>query len=448
MINIIETAYPKIRSYITKDELYRIYTPSDEELILAQENTKGDLSIICFLVTLKCFQRLGYFINITDVPKSIIEHITNHCNSIFNNSILKNYDKSSSKKRHLIIIRDYLKITAYGEETRKIVTNVATEAAKAKDNDADIINIVIEELIRQRYELPAFSTLERIAKSTRHSVYNSYYKYIYENLPIETIESINNLFNIESNNTYSPWSLLKEEPGKPSHKNLKEINLHYQRLKAFKINETILSDIPNIKVKHFSEEAKTLNSAQMKKLESYKRYTLAVCFINQTISSMLDDLGEMFIKIVKSSQNKAKEKLNEYKLANSKVADDLILTLRNFLTAYSNPGTSEERLGAIENILESNNVGEIIEKCDNHNAYSGNNYYHFSWQCLKGNRSALFKLIDSLELYATTQNKSIEVAIDTIKKYRYSNKLEYIDLNDECLDLSWVNDQWWKLLTG
>ena len=45
MINIIETAYPKIRSYITKDELYRIYTPSDEELILAQENTKGDLCI-------------------------------------------------------------------------------------------------------------------------------------------------------------------------------------------------------------------------------------------------------------------------------------------------------------------------------------------------------------------------------------------------------------------
>ena len=148
MTNITETAYPKIRSYITDDELYRVYTPSDEELILAHENTKGDLSKICFLVTLKCFQRLGYFISITDVPKSIIEHITIHCNSIFNNSILKNYDKSSSKKRHLIIIRDYLKITAYGEETRKIVINVATQAAKTKDNDADIINIVIEELIR------------------------------------------------------------------------------------------------------------------------------------------------------------------------------------------------------------------------------------------------------------------------------------------------------------
>lgn len=238
---------------------------------------------------------------------------------------------------------------------------------------------------------------------------------------------------------------MKEEPGKPSHKNLKEIILHYHKLKAFEINQTILSSIPNIKIKHFAEEAKTLNAAQMKKLESYKRYTLAVCFLKQNISNILDDLGEMFIKLVKSSQNKAKEKLNEYKLANSK---DLILTLRNFSTAYKSPGTSEERLGAIETILENNNIGEIIEKCDNHNAYSGNNYYHFSWNALRGNRSLLFKLLDAIELYSTTQNKSMEASIETIKKYRRSNKLEYIELNEEKLDLSWVNDQWWKLLTG
>ena len=43
----------------------------------------------------------------------------------------------------------------------------------------------------------------------------------------------------------------------------------------------------------------------MKKLETYKRYTLAVCFLKQNISSMLDDLGEMFIKLVKSKIGRA-----------------------------------------------------------------------------------------------------------------------------------------------
>lgn len=58
----------------------------------------------------------------------------------------------------------------------------AADTAKTKDNDADIINVVIEELIKQRYELPAFSTLVRVARSVRRIVYKSYYHTIYESL--------------------------------------------------------------------------------------------------------------------------------------------------------------------------------------------------------------------------------------------------------------------------
>ncbi|WP_053956400.1 Tn3 family transposase [Inediibacterium massiliense] len=448
MANITETAYPRLRSYITEDELYKIYTHSDEEIKLANSNTNGDLSKICFLATLKCFQRLGYFINITAIPQVIIKHITTYCNAIFNDSILKNYNKSSSKKRHLVIIREYLKITSYGEKTRNLIIKVATEASKTKDNDADIINIILEELIKHRYELPAFSTLVRISRNTRHNVYKSYYKYIYENLSQETIKKIDTFFNVEDKDTYSFWSLLKKETGKPTNKNLKQIILYYQSIKAFKINLSILSIIPDIKVKHFASEAKTLNSAQMKRLEPYKRYTLAICFLKHKLSSILDDFGEMFIKFIKSSQNKAKDKLDEYKLHNSQVTDNLISKLRKILIAYNSKETSDEKIQAIESVMGNKDIDEIIEECDNHNAYSGNNYFHFSWTCLKGKRSILFKLLDSIELYSTTQNKTIEIALEIIKKYKNSNKLDYIPLVKDEVDLSWVTDNWWKLLTG
>jgi hypothetical protein len=36
------------------------------------------------------------------------------------------------------------------------------EAAQVKDHPADLINVAIEDLVRQRYELPAFSTLDRL----------------------------------------------------------------------------------------------------------------------------------------------------------------------------------------------------------------------------------------------------------------------------------------------
>jgi hypothetical protein len=56
--------------------LYEFYTPSSDELALASEVTKGAGPKICFLILLKTFQRLGYFVFLQDVPKPIAEHIS------------------------------------------------------------------------------------------------------------------------------------------------------------------------------------------------------------------------------------------------------------------------------------------------------------------------------------------------------------------------------------
>lgn len=69
------TAYPQFKQTITDDELTQFYTPTDEELALVQQHTKGDIPRLAFTVLLKCFQRLGYLPTIQAVPTSIIEHI-------------------------------------------------------------------------------------------------------------------------------------------------------------------------------------------------------------------------------------------------------------------------------------------------------------------------------------------------------------------------------------
>lgn len=51
--NINETAYPKFKNYVSREELYKIYTPSADEMILAQNSTKGDFSKTCFLIMYK-----------------------------------------------------------------------------------------------------------------------------------------------------------------------------------------------------------------------------------------------------------------------------------------------------------------------------------------------------------------------------------------------------------
>ena len=75
MPSIQETAYPRLKTNLTTQELTTIFTPTAEERALADKHTRTRPTYVSFLILLKTFQRLGYAISSRDVPGSIIRHI-------------------------------------------------------------------------------------------------------------------------------------------------------------------------------------------------------------------------------------------------------------------------------------------------------------------------------------------------------------------------------------
>ena len=109
---IHETVYPRFKSSITQKELEEIYTPTEIELNLSKKTTRGDVSQLCFLILLKCFQRLGYFIPLMNVPNYIIQHIVSFLNlsiKIAEDTFVK-YNNSGTRLRHVQAIREYLNV--------------------------------------------------------------------------------------------------------------------------------------------------------------------------------------------------------------------------------------------------------------------------------------------------------------------------------------------------
>jgi len=60
------------------------------------------------------------------------------------------------------VIREHLGIRRYDATAELMVTRVVHETAQTKEDLADILNVMIEELVRQRYELPGFTVLLRM----------------------------------------------------------------------------------------------------------------------------------------------------------------------------------------------------------------------------------------------------------------------------------------------
>ena len=74
MPSVQETAYPRLKAHPTPKELAAVYTPSPEELRLANVQAQRSAARIAFLVLLKTFQRLGYFPKIADIPGDCPPH--------------------------------------------------------------------------------------------------------------------------------------------------------------------------------------------------------------------------------------------------------------------------------------------------------------------------------------------------------------------------------------
>lgn len=95
-----ETAYPRLKNKVREKELTEIYTPTLEELNLASQHTRKGATKLGFLVLLKTFQRLGYFVAPTTVPDAIVKHIAHSAELACPPDVLKSYDTSGTRWRH------------------------------------------------------------------------------------------------------------------------------------------------------------------------------------------------------------------------------------------------------------------------------------------------------------------------------------------------------------
>ena len=120
-----------------------------------EKRTRERTPRVGLLVLLKTFQRLGYFVMLSDVPLPILEHVAQCAGYEAVHEDLIRYGASSVRRRHMLLVRDYVGVKAWGEEALQAMQSASRDAARTLEDLADIINFALEQLVRQRFELPA-----------------------------------------------------------------------------------------------------------------------------------------------------------------------------------------------------------------------------------------------------------------------------------------------------
>ena len=337
---------------------------------------------------------------------------------------------------------------------RQTMKSAALTAATTKENLADIINCIIDELIKLKFELPAFKKLVRVARAARTVLNNENYNKIFSALSEEQkklMDTIINNVKVEnSNNEIFSWSMLKQESKKPTTNHIKNYIDYVNKMKDLRQKINIPLDfIAPARIQQLRDEALSADKYDIQSMRPVKRYALFTIFTYMKTASAIDDLVQVFITWIRNIEAQAKSKLEEYRLTQADKTDEYVLLLYNMLIAFKTHDAAEEKVKAIEAHLgEKTDV--LIQQCQEYLGLMTNHYMTWMLKPYHNKRYVIFQLLDNLRILSSTQDNALEISLNFVMHYRHSHK-EWIDLdptNPIQPDLSLLSDGWFKVVTG
>lgn len=458
MPGISDTAYPRLKPNPSAKEMDEVYTPNLFEGSWVEQRTREPVPRTGLLVLLKTFQRLGYFVMMNEVPSPILQHIAACAGYVAVPEGLAEYDASSVRRRHMALVRDYVGVSAWCEAAQTVMMDACRQAARTRDDLADIVNIALEKLVWQRYELPAFNTVLRAARAARTEINQGYYAQVRERLSETALRAVSTLLTRPPEATQSAWDRLKTEPKQATAQNTRDFLDQLEWLREHAVSADIFAEVPDVKVKQFAAEARSLDLGSIHDCAEPKRLTLTAALVVVQIARALDDTADMFVRLVQKLHNHAYDALLQHQAEHVERTDSLVATLRDITLAYRTEGTGEERLNAIGAVLEPD-ADRILTQCEAHEATSGRNYLPFVTRFYSHQRAVLFRFLERIELVSTSPDMSTFNGIRFLLAHKADRHDWLSVIRDEpgedgstarvpVVDLSMVTEKWWPVVTG
>ena len=179
MALVDRTAYPRLPSRVSARELAEAFTPTAQETSWACAKVVDPGTRLALLVMLKCYQRLGYFPRLERMPPEVVEHVHARAAELSGEPIGplgRQPDRMVRRCRGLV--REHADVVWDPERVRAVAETAMRQALQSKDNPADVINVALEVLSAQRCELPAYSTLDRMAGTLRAEVNGGFHRLV------------------------------------------------------------------------------------------------------------------------------------------------------------------------------------------------------------------------------------------------------------------------------
>ena len=434
MTTIDRTAYPRFRATLTPTELHDHFTPTAKELTLAETNTRDDAAKFTFLVLYKCFQRLGYLPRDQEIPPEVIAHLRWYLHL---DESVPCQVPPRSRRRYGMLIRQALKVTFDVQKALEIARYSMEKAALVMDHPPDLINAALETLIKDCHELPAFSTLDRLAGEVRTQVNDRWCAQILTRIPDEDCHRLDQL--LATPDGKSDYNRLKETPQSATLSHLQAWLERLIWLQSFGDVGTFLADVPVLKIQHLAAEARSLDVAELRDHSPARRTALVLSLLYYTQIQTQDQLVTMLIKRMAAIHQQAREKLEALLMQERSTMESWMQAMAE-ITRTVAEGVDDITLGKFARSMVDRFGGAdtFLAAYEALAKYHGNNHLPLMGPYFAVHRAALFRVLRSLDLRSTSQDQLLITAVNYLLVHE-KHRRKYLP---PVISLDFASEQW------
>lgn len=440
MTALERTAYPRFTRAPVGKELREHFTPTSKEMAFVTQAARGSGPQLSLMILLKVFQRLRYFPAPQEIPGTIIEHIRSAMKLA--EDVLPDITPRTLYKYHAAI-RTHLKVNADSKQIRRTTIKAVYQAVQVMDNPADLINLALETLINENCELPAFSTLDTLVSRVRRIGNARFFRMVAQRLSPSDQARLNSLLEINQPSQASGFNKVKETPKSATLSHLDEWLTRLTWLLSFGTMDRLIEGIPYAKIALFAAEARAQHASDLWDYAPAKRYTLLVCLLHHATISTRDEVVQMFLKRMNKLRDRAKEELILLREREREITEHLIAVLSDVLHTTLHTEDDATMGGQIRvTLTNEGGAAALLAQCDQVSAHHGNAYQPLLAQFYTHHRGALFRVLKTLDLSSTTQDRILMDAVEFLLAHE-QKRGEYIT---DTLDLSFASREWQRII--
>jgi Tn3 transposase DDE domain/Domain of unknown function (DUF4158) len=409
MASIERTAYPRFRRFMSARELHVFYTPATEEIAWAQENAGSDEHLLGLVIRLKTFSRLGYFPALSEVPAEVVGHIRRSLRLPEANRSV--YASTRTAERHRNLIRARSEVVYDPAGARKVAAEATEEAARRKNDPADLINIALERLVEGSYELPAFRTLNDMAATIRARVNEEIFALVAGRLGQPGAARLQRLL-VTGAGGKSEFYQLTRPARRPSWSKFRKQLERLRWIEDLRDARAWWQGVAPSKIADFAGEAAAADAAVMSDYSPAKRIALLAALVFTAQTEARDDTAEMFCRRVGTLTKRAREELEALKDRHREITEWLVAAYRSVLEQIDPDGEAAAReQAALEQartaVETAGGFAAQYRDIDTVAAHHGDNHIPLVARHFRKDRTAMLAMVDTLGLEATSADASV-----------------------------------------